>query len=154
MLAATAAAQLCLHAFFTLSMTLDANAMTMPGGRMDPMTAGTMTMGTTAGSGTSVSTLMTSLSTTPLSPGMLVAHASAAALVAVALRTGERALLDLVATLRWLVTAVLAVFADRLGVTDQPTGLRLLLTDPAGPARSDGRTRGFDGRAPPVCPAR
>ncbi len=143
-IAVTVAAQATLHVAFAVSM---------PG--PTPTQAGSVgarghLMMPTGSSGISVEQAWTALRLDSPAPAMLVAHALAAIVMALGLRRGEQAFLDLAASFRTLVRVLVAVITGRL----EPLALRsaALVRGAFDVVQIAGTLLGSDhsGRAPPV----
>ncbi|HEY8788972.1 MAG TPA: hypothetical protein VIM10_07575 [Actinopolymorphaceae bacterium] len=107
--ATTVAAQAALHLAFAVPMAGLARASAAGG----TGTVGHMVMPTGA-SGVSVEQAWTALSLDSPTPAMLAAHAVAAVVLALGLRRGEQALLDLAAALRAFFDLLVAIVTGRL----------------------------------------
>lgn len=144
--AVTVAAQATLHVAFAVSMagptptSAGNGGVGVPGHQVMP----------TGSSGISVEQAWTALRLDSPAPAMLVAHALAAVVLALGLRRGEQAFLDLAASLRTPVRVLVAVITGRL----EPLALRsaALVRGAFDVVQIAGTLLGSDhsGRAPPV----
>jgi hypothetical protein len=145
-LATTAAAQIVLHLAFALPM------VPPPGRGVGAATGGTgLHMAMPVGSsGISIEHAWAALTADSPGLGMLAAHALAAVVLAVGLDRGERAVLEVSATVRSFVGTLVAVATGRLepavAVAPAPVRPALDLTELVGTLLAHSRW----GRAPPV----
>lgn len=107
--ATTAAAQLVLHLAFALPMLSPSDLPVSAGGG-----AGVHSVMSIGSSGVSIERAWAALSADSPGLGMLAAHALAALVLAVGLERGERAVLELSATVRSFVNTLVAVATGRL----------------------------------------
>lgn len=145
-LATTVAAQATLHVAFAVSMD---GLATTPVGTGSGIAGGHMAM-PTGTSGVSVEQAWTALRLDSPTPLMLATHAIAAVILALGLRSGEQALLDLAASLHTFFGVLVAVVAGRLEPavvgSDSPARGAFDIVQLAGTLLGGDRW----GRAPPV----